>query len=99
MLHSWPWKCTKRSLVACHLSVETVSSLGILKYVNVGTQELSTHLTGVQPVLQLGFVFDSRQQQPVHYVLTNGRQDGQTESDAQQHKKSREMFDAHLQGL
>lgn len=58
-----------------------------------------THLTGVEPVLQPRFVLDAWQQQPVYYVLTNGGQDGQTKSNAQQHEESREVFDAHLQSL
>lgn len=58
-----------------------------------------THLTGVEPVLQPRFVLDAWQQQPVYYVLTNGSQDGQTKSNAQQHEESREVFDAHLQSL
>ena len=58
-----------------------------------------THLTGVEPVLQPRFVLDAWQQQPVHHVLTNGGQDGQTKSNAQQHEESREVFDAHLQRL
>ena len=59
----------------------------------------SAHLTGVEPVLQPRFVLDAWQQQPVHHVLTNGGQDGQTKSNAQQHEESREVFDAHLQRL
>lgn len=58
-----------------------------------------THLTGVEPVLQPRFVPDAWQHQPVHHVLTNGGQDGQTKSNAQQHEESREVFDAHLQRL
>lgn len=58
-----------------------------------------THLTGVEPVLQPRFVLDAWQQQPVHHVLTNGGQDGQAKSNAQQHEESREVFDAHLQRL
>lgn len=53
----------------------------------------------MEPVLQPRFVLDSWKQQPVHYVLTNGGQDGQTKPDAQQHEESREVFDAHLQSL
>lgn len=58
-----------------------------------------THLTGVQPILQLRFVFDSWQQQSVHYVFTDGCQDGETEANAEEHEESREMLDAHLQSL
>lgn len=49
----------------------------------------------MQPRLAL----DPWQHQPVHYVLADGRQDGQAESGDQQHEEPGEVLDAHLQSL
>lgn len=58
-----------------------------------------TYLTGMEPVLHLGFLLDSWQDQSVHDVLPNGGENGQTKANAQHHEEPWEMLYPHLQCL
>lgn len=57
------------------------------------------HLACVQPVLQPVAPSDAWQCQAVEDVLAQQTEQGAAQAQAEQHKKTREMVDAHLEGL
>lgn len=59
----------------------------------------SPYLARVQPVLQPVAPSDARQRQAVEDVLAQQAEQCAAQAQAEQHKETREMVDAHLEGL
>lgn len=57
------------------------------------------HLARVQPVLQSVAPSDAWQRQAVEDMLAQQAEQCAAQAQAEQHKKTREMVDAHLEGL
>lgn len=78
---------------------QTEAVSGRVGRLTVPAHPVPSHLASVQPVLQPVAPADAWQCQVVEDVLPQRAEQGTTQAQAEQHKETREVVDAHLQGL